>query len=76
VKQNRRDNDLRRAHYLVEKGELQVAWQMQVIAELKRRKRATDKAEAMLAEFQLTLLQMKNYLSILENLRQSSPFEP
>jgi len=75
LKQNRRDNDLRRARLLVEEGEHKVAQQLELIADLKRKNRSTQKADALLVQLQHSLLQMRNYLSILEKLKQPSTFE-
>jgi hypothetical protein len=72
MKQNRRENDLRRALHFLAEGELRVAKQQELIARLKSKGRSTKQAEDVLDQLQRTLLQMRNYLATLQSLRTSN----
>jgi hypothetical protein len=70
MKQNRRDNDLKRAVQFVEEGESRIAKQRELIAALKNNRRPTKRAEAVLLSMENSLLHMRNYLAILLELRR------
>jgi hypothetical protein len=71
MRNNRQENDLRRAVHFVTEGELRIAKQEQLILHLKDKGRSTKQAEAVLEELQRTHLQMCNYLETLQSLRNA-----
>jgi hypothetical protein len=70
MKQNRRDNDLKRALHFVEEGETRIAKQRQAIVSLRTKGQPTERAEAALRTMENYLLHIRNYLAVLLELRR------
>jgi hypothetical protein len=70
MKNNRRENDLKRAMLFVEQAEDRVARQHKIVADLEQKGKPTDSAKQLLNTMELTLIAMRNHLATLLSLRQ------
>jgi hypothetical protein len=69
MRNNRNDNDIRRAGLFVTACERGVARQRQLIDKLIAKGRSTKQAKEVLATMEKTLLEMRNYREVLESLK-------
>jgi hypothetical protein len=74
MRQVRQDNDWHRALARVADGELRVKRQRELIKKIKREGRSTARAEDLLANFERSLMQMRNYVDLLDLLRQKNRY--
>lgn len=74
MRESRLDTNWHRAVRLVADGETRVKEQKQRIRKLKRDGHSTEQAEALLANFERSLFQMRNYVQLLELLSQKDRY--
>lgn len=68
MKQHRKYNDLRRAQHLVQEAEKRVAHQKDIVSELKVGRQPVTQAEALLATYMRSLVEMRNHEAILRGI--------
>ena len=70
MRNNRRDNDTRRAMLFVQQAEERVEKQKALIAKLRAANRSAGEVEKLLASLEKTLIVMRNYQSTLLTLKR------
>lgn len=70
MKRRRAQNELPPAARYIAEGEMRIAQQKELIGRLKKNGRSTEQAEAVLKDFEGSLLQLRNHLEIMQVLTE------